>query len=478
MRVTISNFGPIKQFEFDLCKDLIITYGMNNIGKSYAMQSLYLILKHLLDMDCDSRNFYIEDVQGLALEIKYSLKSLESTKYIDLTDKINGLLLKFFNSKFKKGLENSFENTFGELAYSGSGTQDGASIDISVENIFVRIIIDKGIEIRNCEFKNKVFIGIPYSESNVALRRENGVYLHPGKEETIDDVSLPNIQNMLNSHAMEEIRSLAFAVSKYISGIYFFPASRSGIYSGMSAFAPIMAEYSKNRELLKDKIELPSISEPIADYLILLSGVSGSNTPENELSIPAKEIEKEILKGEVTFDSIKKTLLYKPLNMNTRLKMNHVSSMVSEISPIVAFLKYIVDGRKSKQEAHLAAKPIIFIEEPEAHLHPENQLKLAEVFVMLVKSGMKIVASSHSNYIFNKLNNMVLEGVLPTSIYSPVLLGQTLGGSVSKQMEMSKFGVEDENFMDVIERLYEEREEIIERINLEAESDDNPDKDE
>ena len=38
MKITITNFGPIKQFDYDLAKDIVVTFGDNNIGKSYAMQ--------------------------------------------------------------------------------------------------------------------------------------------------------------------------------------------------------------------------------------------------------------------------------------------------------------------------------------------------------------------------------------------------------------------------------------------------------
>ena len=31
MKIKIVNFGPIKEFEFDLSKKLIVTYGDNNI---------------------------------------------------------------------------------------------------------------------------------------------------------------------------------------------------------------------------------------------------------------------------------------------------------------------------------------------------------------------------------------------------------------------------------------------------------------
>ena len=55
MKIKIVNFGPIKEFEFDLSKKLIVTYGDNNIGKSYAMQVVYLLFKKIIDVSTSGR---------------------------------------------------------------------------------------------------------------------------------------------------------------------------------------------------------------------------------------------------------------------------------------------------------------------------------------------------------------------------------------------------------------------------------------
>ena len=47
MKISIKNFGPIHSFDFDLEKDFHVIYGKNNIGKSYAISLVYLILKKL-----------------------------------------------------------------------------------------------------------------------------------------------------------------------------------------------------------------------------------------------------------------------------------------------------------------------------------------------------------------------------------------------------------------------------------------------
>ena len=59
MKIKIVNFGPIKEFEFDLSKKLIVTYGDNNIGKSYAMQVVYLLFKKIIDVSTSGRTIYL-----------------------------------------------------------------------------------------------------------------------------------------------------------------------------------------------------------------------------------------------------------------------------------------------------------------------------------------------------------------------------------------------------------------------------------
>lgn len=52
---------------------------------------------------------------------------------------------------------------------------------------------------------------------------------------------------------------------------------------------------------------------------------------------------------------------------------------------------------------HLHKDQILILDEPEVHLHPKWQLKLAEVIVYLVKNGVKILVNSHSPYMIEAL---------------------------------------------------------------------------
>jgi ABC-type multidrug transport system ATPase subunit len=48
------------------------------------------------------------------------------------------------------------------------------------------------------------------------------------------------------------------------------------------------------------------------------------------------------------------------------------------------------------------------IDEPELNLHPENQRRVARLFVRLVNIGIKVFITTHSDYIIKELNTLIM----------------------------------------------------------------------
>lgn len=78
-----------------------------------------------------------------------------------------------------------------------------------------------------------------------------------------------------------------------------------------------------------------------------------------------------------------------------RFPMARASSMLSELAPLLLVLK-----------SHLRVDHLT-IDEPEAHLHPEMQVRVATFFAELVNGGMGIVLTTHSDFFVAQFNNMV-----------------------------------------------------------------------
>lgn len=462
MRIEIINWGPIQRCEYDLNKPLIVTYGENNIGKSYAMQVMYLLLKKILYFSNIAMHMggYFQEMEIKTSEIENILKSFvleEKEANRDITDEVLALSVKTFEKMLLPEFRTSLENTFGtyskiveqnpiiklyldnEHIYTFLLNENKMEIDIKINKIYLRKTTSNFHKSRNC--KDHYDIYVYQNHVNTPL-------------------------NLIRSKVFELVAEFAKEIRGRIKDVYFLPASRSGIYTGMSSFGPIMAQISQNRAFFNRPFQIPSIPEPISDYYMELSNIKADRYLKYEDL--AHEIEESILNGKVEFDSRNKTITYQGNNVDQALEMNDVSSMVSEISPIVAYLKYIVNTGVMRNKVTTTrtkkSVSIIFIEEPEAHLHPLNQIKLMKTFMKLSQSNVNLVIASHSNYIFNELNNRVLAGELDNNTYSPIVMKWENGKSNTYPMEMDEFGVSDTNFADASTLLYDEREELIVKL--------------
>ena len=455
MKIEIRNFGPICKYECDLDKSLIVIYGENNIGKSYAMQVTYLLLKKIkmyAEYPAFMGRFYLEleenhdEIEKLVKEFVLDQKS----QVWDITDKVISAYKKILEELLLKEFCTSLENTF--------GTYD----KLLEQNPVIKLQIYKDEEYIFLPNENQMDINIKIKK--IFLRKtESNFHKSRNNKEHYDVYVYENYintpVNLVGEKISEMSRDFARKILAWMRAVYFLPASRSGIYTGMSSFGPIMAQLSQNRAYFTRSFQIPSIPEPISDYYMALSNIK--NDRSAKFSDVAYEIEEDVLKGEVKFDVRKKALTYQGKTIEHSFEMNDVSSMVSEISPIVAYLKYIVKQGNNRIKATMNAASIIFIEEPEAHLHPLNQIKLMKSFTRLAKSNVKLVMASHSNYIFNELNNRVLAGELGKSTYSPILMKCENEESNTYYMDMDEFGVSDSNFADASEILCDEREELI-----------------
>lgn len=459
MKVIIKNWGPIAECEYDLDKSLIVTYGDNNIGKSYAMQVVYLLLKYIIEFSKLQLKTYRSYLDVVVNESNVKDLLMDFAKKEDVSTDITNSIIDIISMKISQDvcplLENAFENTFGNYQAILNGhpeiklvIKDDSECDfyLAQKEISLRMPVKK-ILLR------KVKTDFHKSRDN---KSSYDIYLYENRIGTPIQLIMDRIECLL--------KEWSSSILSQIGNVYFLPASRSGIYTGMNSFGPILAQLSQNRAYIRGTIQIPSISEPISDYYMQLSTIK--NDSIKKFSEIAKEIEKNILKGEVTFDNKKKEILYHGNGVEENLEMRDVSSMVSEISPITAYLKYVVTNFvagpiKYRNQKEWKPEAVIFIEEPEAHLHPQNQVKLMKIFVKLIKQGIKLVMASHSNYVFNELNNMVIAEELNQELYLPILMKSDQGKSNTIYMQMDEFGASDENFADVAEAIYEERESLI-----------------
>lgn len=149
---------------------------------------------------------------------------------------------------------------------------------------------------------------------------------------------------------------------------------------------------------------------------------AGSQAMGKNGNLPVK-IEQDILSGEIMVklsETGYPSFFYRFKDGGNRkrdISMTHASSAVSELAPIVLFMRH-----------YLSMGDIFIVEEPEAHLHPAAQRVVAEVLVALVLEGVKVVVTTHSDVIQEQLSHFVhADGFPDAEVLNKKSKGRTLG---------------------------------------------------
>ena len=134
-----------------------------------------------------------------------------------------------------------------------------------------------------------------------------------------------------------------------------------------------------------------------------MNQIEGTRRKSNRLS---SDIEKSILGGNIKFRrepySYHPSLVFRPNGWKKDLDLLNSSSMVTELAPLVLYLRYIV-----------VEGDLLIVEEPESHLHPAMQVELMRQLTKVVNSGIRVIITTHSEWMLEKLANIVNFNKIP-----------------------------------------------------------------
>ena len=478
LTISVKNFGPIAEGSVDL-KPLTIFVGPSNTGKSYMATAVYAVMRAVEGRPQVPYTRHLEQ-RGLARghrstwevpaevidAIREWVKGQDGTAWEDRDIPVTALpervcaelkestnqVLKWFHTDVMAQLLRSYRGE-SEIV-NRANPVDPFCLTVERKSPLLKVGTGmKGAESIDSEFDiSGACVG--------AYKFENwGANQH--RDEEIDPDVYTDVFSLLRISAAE----IVFGGLPYSS--YFLPASRTGIVQGQKILA---ASIIRQSALIgAQRVNIPALpgvtTEFLSDLVSLDKGLRSHSTNykwDNAISF----IEQNVLQGEIDLDE-STGLPYPEIAYTTaagKFTLEHSSSMVSELAPVVLFLKYLI-----------GPGDLLILEEPESHLHPAAQLQMARGIARLVNAGVQVLITTHSNDFTGQINNLISMsntseetwkslGLEPEECLQPAQVSAygfrmdlDLGGAVTYPLPVgSDVGIEDEEFLPIIELLYEQ----------------------
>lgn len=266
--------------------------------------------------------------------------------------------------------------------------------------------------------------------------------------------------------------ALPSTVGPIARGAHYLPASRSG---GMETQQLLLRGSLRDMTTAGRRRESPpALSGVLADYIEgLLIDLPTRPTNWGEGDRLAREVEQTILAGSVRVEEMENgspRVRFRPAGWEEDLPLARASSMVTEMIPVALYLRYQVQAGET-----------IIIEEPEAHMHPAMQVRLAAALAKIVEAGMRVIITVHSDWILSALANICRMSELPEEERADIAGGEVTlpashvgvwefvpngsGGTETREIVLdSENGMYDAGYPRVAETLYNDWATIHDRL--------------
>lgn len=420
IELEVTDFGPIVEANIEL-RPLTVFVGPSNTGKSWLAILIYALHRYFSgSQPSRSRKpLQVETVNAL-VEWVYRVTSdpYNSSDFDFLPDAIA--------TEVRSELNEQGNQLCSEIGRAFGIEQFGALIrkekrdraDVTIRRFFRNDLSPLKHKLTfgaheaklNIEIPEKIEITLePDDEFHFRIEHVSENFKFDDSEEYDMDLFYDTLHHWKN--VFEEIirRSLPYMFSHLYLPAFYLPADRTGV---MHAHSAIVSAMIGNAPMtgLRPTARTPMLSGVLADFLQQLISIDYPKYMQREsyrreqIEL-VKNIEKMIIGGTVNVDRSElihyPRFTYSPEGWKDALPLMNTSSMVSELVPVVLYLRHMVGPDN-----------VLIIEEPESHLHPGMQVKFIRLLAAVVNSGVRVIITTHSEWVLDELANIVMSSDL------------------------------------------------------------------
>ena len=185
---------------------------------------------------------------------------------------------------------------------------------------------------------------------------------------------------------------------------YYLPADRTGLMNAHSTVVSALIQSATTAGIHRAD-PVPPLSGVRGDFLerlVRMASADGRTVRVRGESLRrlGDRIEEGILRGAVSVGGLPGVayphFTYRPREWETGMPLSNASSMVSEVAPVVLYLRHVV-----------GPDDLLIIDEPESHLHPAMQVALTRQIAEIAKAGVRVIVTTHSEWVLEELGNVV-----------------------------------------------------------------------
>ena len=455
-RVFIRDLGPFREVAIEL-RPLTVFVGKNSVGKSFLLYLIWLLESAYPDWSVLIQEAERRGAAELVSKIVRDIKQwrIPSTEFKQLVR----MFVEALPQAIATTLKNLLEKTFGiELSSIVRHGAESASIIVEgrVSSIHFEIRRDGTITASYVKYNPGL---VEHYDLNILPSGEVKV-LHGGRELLL--VSAPHVKTISEVDILRVIMSVLTDYIVNAFGLVF--------ASGIPCALLVDGRAGVARTLFRPYVE-PSITKGLLypdEYYLNLYRFLAETLGQTPASIRLELAEELLRELGVEFRALREHGIW-TLRVRTwtghEMYLEYAPSGIREVAVMV--LALTIQGFPI----------VIFIEEPEAHLHLKAQKYLAKLIAKSINVlGKHVILTTHSDYLIyvftnlialHKIKNRARElGYSEDEVLSPdkvavYLVKQEDTYAKVERLEVTENGIDESHFEEVIRELADERSRIF-----------------